>query len=175
MLLTTFSTFPLNRKPRHGSAPCWACPPAHLLPHNFVTTFFHLFSDKELKELAANLSTCHRDVNAGPSKSSRARTMSVVRSFLNSVVICCSICHTKASATILEDDCYSQQSCSFLNLHQGNVFLLCLDADTVWESQGFKCILTIHCLQSIYFYDGWCWVRSWDTSEALGISTGCVP
>ena len=112
----------------------------------------------------------------GPSNSSRARTMLVVKSSPVSVTDCCSLCHIKDSATIMDviTNCSSQQSCNFMDLYQGNVLLLYCGAKAVVESSEFKGNFTIHCLQSIDLNDSWCWVRSWNASEALSICPGCV-
>ena len=80
-LLTVPSTSPLNMKPRHGVTPCWTCLPTHsYFPMTLILPLFLLFSDKELKELAKSLSAWSMWVDVGPSSSSMARTMSVVRS-----------------------------------------------------------------------------------------------
>ena len=51
-----------------------------LFPHDFDTASFLLFSDRELKELSVSLGAWPKQVEAGPSSSSRVRNMSEVRS-----------------------------------------------------------------------------------------------
>ena len=73
-----------------------------LFPHDFNTTYFLLFSNKEFKELAMSLSEWSKHVDAGPPSSSRARTLSVARFFPNSVAACCNLCLNEISAAIIE-------------------------------------------------------------------------
>ena len=73
-----------------------------LFPNDFGTASFLFFPNKELKELAVSISVCPKHADAGPSSSSRARTMFIVRSSSSSVVVCCNLYLTKASSTIVE-------------------------------------------------------------------------
>ena len=65
-----------------------------------VYQFLFLFSESELKELAASLSAFPSQVSAWPSNSSRERTMSSMRSSPCCVVVFCGVCWTDAKPFI---------------------------------------------------------------------------
>ena len=80
-LLTVLSTSPLNRDPRHGGYSLFSISTSSLLlPQDFDTASFLHFSNRELNELAVSLKVWTNWIKAGPSNSSRASNMSVVRS-----------------------------------------------------------------------------------------------
>ena len=69
-----------------------------LLPHEFHTASFLLFSNKELKELAMSLSACwYWAIQLFQSQDDVCSEV-----FPNFVAACCSLCPTKVSATTME-------------------------------------------------------------------------
>ena len=92
----------------------WACQSAvscqrscsQYFPHLLWTGSLNIgdvcFSNRELKELETSLRALPYQVEAGPSSSSRVRTMSILRLSPSSVAACCSHCLTDARATIVE-------------------------------------------------------------------------
>ena len=79
---------PLNRESKHGGY--------SLLSISTSSLSLPVFSNKELKELATSLSAWPKHVEDRPFG------MSEVRSSPSSVAACCSLCLTKARATIVE-------------------------------------------------------------------------